>query len=145
MRSIMGYKGKFISMKNRVKWQVLFAVFTSLFLVIVFVPQLGRASTSGQPAMPLSISPISDNDAGFAITSLGKANANKYTTHGKRVATNGVVASLSPCSVIRSHHRFFSRVGNFVSHFRAFRKACLILDLPPPIQLSRNSKLFNSV
>ena len=117
-------------MKNRVKWQVLLTVFTSLSLVIVFVPQLGRASTSGQDAIPLSISTISHNYA--VLVSLSKANANKYDTHGKRVATKGVVASLSPCSVIRSYHRFFSRVGNFVSHFRAFRQAYLVLDLPPP-------------
>lgn len=124
-------------MKNRVKWQALFTVFTSLFLVIVLVPQLGRASASQQPAIPLSISTISDNNAGLTIASLGKANANKYASHGKRITTNGAVASLSLCSVIQSHHQFPSRIGNFVSNLRAFRKACLILDLPPPYTASQ--------
>jgi len=131
MRSISGYMDKFLSMKNLVKLGALFAVFTCLFLVIVFLPQLDRVSTSNQSAMPLSVSTISDNGAGVAIASLGKANVSKYVTQNKRPATNGVVASLSLCIIIRSHQRLF-KLGNFASHFKAFQRACLVLDLPPP-------------
>jgi len=119
-------------MKNCVKWRVPFIASISLLLAAVCLPQIGIASTSDQPAMPLSISIISNNNAEFTITTLGRENTNRYAVQGKRMATGVMVASPNLCSIIGSHHRFFSQVDKFISHFKAFQKACLTLDLPPP-------------
>lgn len=119
-------------MKNRVKWRVLFIASTILLMVGVCLPQMGIAGMSDQPAMSLSISNVPNNNAEFTITTLVRENASRYAIQGKRMATGGMVASPSLCTIIGSHHHFPGQVVNFVSHLKAFQKACLTMDLPPP-------------
>jgi hypothetical protein len=116
---------------NNVPWRLLTAACICLALVIVSLPQTGNIIAGSQLATPLSIS-NPDNTGSVAIASPGETNAIKYAVKNKRVATNGAVASPNLFSVFSNNRRFLNKIVSFPKYAKAFRRVCLVLDLPPP-------------
>lgn len=129
--------GRFTSLRNRLTVQALFAVFISLCILAILVPELCKATATGTMAGPIpdSMHPSSSDYAPTAVPSslsadLCEAKADSDIAH--TVSAEDAVALSKAYGFIASPNTFSHLVNDFGSILGNFHLACLLLDTPPP-------------